>query len=129
MSVELTSGRRTVSASPRSKQTPSDEENAVEINKYQLQAILSSILDELPLRTDDTGEISDEAIAIIRREFLNAMPYAISMALIESDDVVCQMPYNQEVISRHASVQCPVCTRYFCRRHKLSVCPKCGATL
>lgn len=101
----------------------------MDIDKKQMQDILTGILDELPLRTDELGRISDEETALIRRKILNAIPDILSQVLLDSDDVVCHMPYNVEVISLHQSVRCAGCGRYFCRRHNLSVCPVCAAPL
>ena len=99
------------------------------INKNQILEIMARTLNDLPLQTDDLDTMSDEDVALVERALLNAMPEIIGMALIAPDRVICQLPYNAEVIPTYASVQCPMCERYFCRRHKLFSCPRCGGRL
>lgn len=45
--------------------------------------------------------------------------------------VSCEMPNNTEVIQEAASRQCqnPGCNAYFCKKHNLHRCPKCGGFL
>ncbi|WP_188263123.1 hypothetical protein [Azospirillum tabaci] len=42
---------------------------------------------------------------------------------------ICDLAHNGEAVPQRHAVQCPGCTNWYCKKHKLHKCPNCGHNL
>jgi hypothetical protein len=109
-------------------QEPSEKDRSMKMSKDQLKALLSKIVDELPIEEGAT-ELPADAQAVLEHTLRRMIADSLPAAIWVRRQVVCMLQNNSEVVNKSDAVQCANCGRYFCKKHKLIHCPYDGRKL
>ena len=106
-----------------------------QVTKQDLKEMLSSIVDSLS--TDDPEDyprtVSGKDSRTLRVSLQSAILAATGQGFwgSSSGNVICELSNNAKSVAVSDAVQCPGCSRYFCKEHKMDNCPNpnCGRKL